>query len=111
MRTLPAPIEFAIRQHLIVPLVEVLAGQRAAPDIEPIAAPDVVLRLSIRPRRHLPIATVRTVLVQQVHAAQAMEVAATVTDHAGRVHPLGVRVEGTEGKVQIAAIATDLWGI
>jgi hypothetical protein len=111
MRTLPATIETAIRQQLIVPLVEVLAGQRAARDIEPIAASDVVLRLGIRPRRRLPVATVRTVRIQPVPAAQAIEVAATVTDHAGRVHPLGIRVEGTKGKVQIAAVATDLWGI
>jgi hypothetical protein len=110
MHTLPATIETAIRQQLIVPLVEVLTGQRAARDIEPIAAPGVVLRLSIRPRRRLPIAIVRTVRVQRVHATHAIEVAATVTDHAGRVHPLGVRVEGTEGKVQISAVATDLWG-
>lgn len=109
MPTLPATIETAIRQQLIAPLVDVLVGQRAARDIERIAAPDVVLRLSIRPRRRLPIATVRTVRGQLLPESRAIEVAATVTDSTGQVHPLGVRIEGAEGQVRITAVATDLW--
>lgn len=109
MRTLPTTIETAIQHQLLAPLAEVLAGQRPARDLEPVATRDVVLRLTLRPRKPLGPVAVRTIRAQRAAAGEALEIAAAITDQAGRLHPLGVQLALAAGRPWITAVATDLW--
>jgi hypothetical protein len=78
MHTLPAAIETAIHRQLLAPLAEVLAGHRPARDIESVASDDVVLRLTLCPRRPLGLIAVRTIRTQPVSTRHAVEVAASL---------------------------------
>ena len=107
MNNVPERVLMTLLQAAIVPLLEIIAGQRPPDQLHKLATPAVQLRVRNQPRepRSLRIISVKG---QRAPGVAAIEGLVTVRVNGQRVHAVAFRVANHDGRPVITEVETDL---